>query len=225
MPKTFTSNVFSSSYKDDFLDSDNYHRILFNSGRALQARELTQLQTIIQEEIGRFGRNIFKEGAAVNPGGPTIHNDYEFVKLATVTGYELPDDPTTLVGTTFTGDDSLVEAKVLEVVPAEGSDPATLYVQYINAPEALAGENVIRFQPTEQLNGTPNLQVAATVGTDLPIGRGCKIANAQGDFFTRGHFVFAKGQSIILSKYSRYPTKVVGFKVTEDIITLSLIHI
>jgi len=67
MPTTFTSNVFSSTYKDDFLDSDNYHRILFNSGRALQARELTQMQTIIQEEIARFGRNIFKDGAAVNP--------------------------------------------------------------------------------------------------------------------------------------------------------------
>ena len=68
MPKTFTESVFSSTYKDDFIDSDNYHRILFNSGRALQARELTQLQTIIQEEIARFGRNIFKEGASVNPG-------------------------------------------------------------------------------------------------------------------------------------------------------------
>ena len=81
MPTTFTSNVFSSTYKDDFLDSDNYHRILFNSGRALQARELTQMQTIIQEEIARFGRNIFKDGAAVNPGGPSLNNDYEFVKL------------------------------------------------------------------------------------------------------------------------------------------------
>ena len=77
MPTTFTSNVFSSTYKDDFLDSDNYHRILFNSGRALQARELTQMQTIIQEEIARFGRNIFKEGSAVNPGGPSINNEYE----------------------------------------------------------------------------------------------------------------------------------------------------
>ena len=37
MPKTFTESVFSSTYKDDFIDSDNYHRVLFNSGRALQA--------------------------------------------------------------------------------------------------------------------------------------------------------------------------------------------
>ena len=223
MPKTFTSNVFSSSYKDDFVNSDNYHRILFNSGRALQARELTQLQTIIQEEIGRFGRNIFKEGGAVNPGGPTIHNDYEFVKLNTSgDDHGLPADPTTLVGTTFTGDVSLVEAKVLEVVPAENGDPATLFVQYTNTQNATAGENAIRFTPDETIdNQTKELKVAATVGTDLPVGQGCKISSAEGDFFTRGHFVFSTGQSIILSKYSRYPTKVVGFKVTEDIVTVS----
>ena len=226
MPKTFTSNVFSSSYKDDFIASDNYHRVLFNSGRALQARELTQLQTIIQEEIARFGRNIFKEGASVNPGGPTITNDYEFVKLNTTT-YPLPDDLSTVVGTTFTGNTSSVQARVLEVIPS-GEEflgiprPATLYVQYINTPAALAGENVIRFTPTETLNnGTINLEVRATVGTSSPVGQGCKIANAEGDFFTRGHFVYAAPQSLILSAYSRYPTAVVGFKVTEDIVTVA----
>ena len=81
MARAFTSEIFSSSYKDDFIDSDNYHRVLFNSGRALQARELTQLQTIIQTEVGRLGRHLFKEGASVNPGGVTSNTEYEFIKL------------------------------------------------------------------------------------------------------------------------------------------------
>ena len=227
MPKTFTSNVFSSSYKDDFKDSDNYHRILFNSGRALQARELTQLQTIIQEEIGRFGRNIFKEGAAVNPGGPTCTNDYEFIKLNVLT-YSLPSDPQTLVGTVFTGPNigggGGIQVRVLEFVAAEGSDPATLYVQYINTSSGNSGEEPIRLSAGDVINNTGAsvaLQVANAVGTDLPVGRGCMIANSEGDFFTRGHFVFAKGQSIILSKYNRYATATVGFKVTEDIVTVA----
>ena len=46
MATTISNTTFSGTYKDDFLDSDNYHRILFNSGKALQARELTQSQTI-----------------------------------------------------------------------------------------------------------------------------------------------------------------------------------
>ena len=66
MATTFTKNTFGvETYKDDFADSDNYHRILFNSGRAVQARELTQAQTITQEELARLGRHVFKDGAAV----------------------------------------------------------------------------------------------------------------------------------------------------------------
>ena len=53
---TNLSNVtFQNVYKDDFRDSDNYHKILFNTGVALQARELTQIQTILQNQIQRFG--------------------------------------------------------------------------------------------------------------------------------------------------------------------------
>ena len=101
MVTRFTENLFSTTYKDDYRDSDNYYRILFNSGKALQARELTQLQTMIQKEIERFGRNIFKEGAAVNPGGPTINTRYEFIKLDT-TANVLPADLTTIINDEFT---------------------------------------------------------------------------------------------------------------------------
>ena len=69
MATTLTSNTFTSTYKDDFRDSDHYHKILFNSGVALQARELTQIQTILQTQIARLGNNLFKEGAVIKPGG------------------------------------------------------------------------------------------------------------------------------------------------------------
>ena len=220
MANTFTSNVFSSTYKDDFVDSDNYHRILFNSGRPLQARELTQLQTIIQEEIGRFGRNIFKDGASVNPGGPTITNDYEFVKLNTAVN-TLPTTPSDLVGVELTGGTSTVKARVLEVIETTGGDPATIYVQYTNTSGGAVGVNPVRFQSGEDLTGggeTLTVQATNTVANPA-FGRGAKIANGAGDFFTRGHFVFAPAQELILSKYSQNPTKIVGFKVTEDIVT------
>ena len=68
MATTLTNTTFLTTYKDDFRDSDGYHRILFNSGKALQARELTQIQTFLQKQIQRFGDNIFKEGAVVKPG-------------------------------------------------------------------------------------------------------------------------------------------------------------
>ena len=59
MATTFTETTLSTTYKDDFRDSDNYHRILFNSGVGLQARELTQLQTILQKQIELFVDKVF----------------------------------------------------------------------------------------------------------------------------------------------------------------------
>ena len=129
MANKFTEKVFSDTYKDDYKDSDNYYRILFNSGKALQARELTQMQTIIQKEIERFGRNIFKEGASVNPGGPTLNTRYEFIKLNTSTN-TLPADVSNIINDEFIGQDSTFKFVVLEVVEATATDPATLYVRY-----------------------------------------------------------------------------------------------
>ena len=58
MVKTYTTSTFSDVYKDDYDEDKSFQRILFNSNKALQARELTQLQTIIQTEIERFGKNL-----------------------------------------------------------------------------------------------------------------------------------------------------------------------
>jgi len=218
---TFTKNSFETTYKDDFIDSDNYHRILFNSGRALQARELTQMQTIIQEEVARFGRNVFKDGAAVNPGGPTINNSFEFVKLNTTTN-QLPTDTSTLIGLELTGATSSVKGRVVRVETASGSDPATLYVQYTDTDTSgLSGTSVVRFTAGENITGggeTLTVQTTNTVANPAT-GQGTIISNAGGDFFVRGHFVFAKPQSVLLSKYSKFPNEVVGFTVAEDIVT------
>ena len=49
-----------SPYYDDFEPSDNFHRVLFRPGFAVQARELTTLQSIMQNQIERHGRHFFK---------------------------------------------------------------------------------------------------------------------------------------------------------------------
>ena len=149
MANNLTKTLFQTTYKDDFRDSDHYHRILFNSGKVLQARELTQMQTIIQKEIERFGTNIFKEGAAVIGGGITVDNRYEFIKLDTSSN-TLPAVITSLEGVTITGATSSIQAEVLEVVAATGSDPATLFVKYTNTTSGVAGaQTPIRFTPGE----------------------------------------------------------------------------
>ena len=175
MATTLSSTLIPTKYKDDFRDSDGYYRILFNSGRVLQARELTQIQTILQEQIKRFGGNIFQEGGVVKPGTTQINTAYEFVKLDT-TSLALPTTTSTLLGTTFTGSTSGVTARVIEVVEASGSDPATLYVAYTNAPAAVAGLNAVRFTAGENItNGSTTLAVQTTNTDSNPaIGRGTR---------------------------------------------------
>ena len=223
MATTFTKDLFSTTYKDDFVDSANYHRILFNSGRALQARELTQLQTIIQREIERFGRNIFKEGASVNPGGQTLNTNYEFIKLNTTT-ISLPTNPQQYYGTVFTGQTSGVKARLLEFFAEDGSDPATVYVQYTSTTGGNHGTTPVRMQAGEDFinpsGATFRAQSTNTVANPAT-GIGCKISVAQGDFFVQGHFVNVSPQSIMLGKYTHTPTKTVGFRVVQDVVTVT----
>jgi hypothetical protein len=224
MVKAFTSEIFSSTYRDDFTDSDNFHRILFNSGRALQARELTQLQTIMQKELGRLGKHIFKEGASVNPGGVTVNNEYEFIKLDTTT-LPLPAVITDLVGVEFTSD-SLTKFKVLEVVAATATDPATLYVTYTDTKTSTASSTnsaPVRVLAGEAIGSTNHdlaVQGTNTV-TNPAVGLGTKASIHAGDFFAQEHFVFARQQSLIISKYTSNPDVRLGFKVTQDIVTSS----
>src|SRR6056300_122814 len=79
MPSPTDFNL--SPYFDDFDEAKKFHRILFRPGFAVQARELTQLQTILQNQVERFGRHIFKEGSMVIPGDINVDNQVNFAKL------------------------------------------------------------------------------------------------------------------------------------------------
>ena len=222
MTKPFTEQIFRTTYKDDFKDSDNYHRILFNSGRALQARELTQLQTIIQKEIERFGSNVFRDGAPVNPGGVKTYNKFEFIKISANT--PLPSDKSLLENAIFTGQTSDIRFKILRAISAEGDDPETIYVQYLDGGQ----ENIEvpeRVTPGESITGlvdgnSQTFEVQTTNTSSNPaFGQGCAFEVGEGSFYVQGHFVYNEQQLIILSKYSRSFTGEVGFRVLQDIVT------
>ena len=84
-----------------------------------------------------------------------------------------------------------------------------------------AGTTPVRFTAGENItSGATTLTVQTTNTVANPAtGQGTLINNASGDFFVRGHFVFAKEQSLLISKYSKYPDAIIGFTVKEDIVT------
>ena len=192
MATNLTNTTFATTYKDDFTDSDNYHRILFNSSRILQARELTQAQTIVQKQIERFGNNIFEEGAMVKAGGVNVNNSYEFIKLDTASN-TLPSDTSTLVGTEFTSQASDgIKFVVLQVVDAvsgdEANNPATLYVRYTFTKNATAGVSTIRIPNGVNVNnGSLTLTTAASNASG--VGTVAHIQN--GIFYTLSIFKFS----------------------------------
>ena len=216
----FTNKTFEETYRDFYKAEDGYHRVLFNSGKALQARELIESQTIIQEEIARFGRNIFKEGALVNPGGATVDNRIEYIRLdvSSVVGQEL-------VGVVMT--DGVVEFKVLEVIPATTIapiEPLTMYVQYTDTSSIVDTTKSARVAPSATLTRVDAVAVTAQVAADgviLAAGRGTKAYFSSGDFFVQGHFVFMEGGSAFIDKYSALPTTDIGFLIQQNIITES----
>jgi len=225
MTTQFSKSIFNTVYKDDFADDKHFSKILFNAGRALQGRELNQIQSILSAEIEKFGRNIFKDGAAVNPvSNVYIDNKYRFVKLNTTT-YALPLDLTTLVGETATGDTSSVVGVILEALDVDGSDPGTLYVRYSDTSSGVSGEESITFTPGETITisgGLGTLEIQTTDTVENPtFGLASKAHVAEGDFFIHGHFIRADEQSTIIEKYSVNPTINVGFRVQEDIVTAS----
>ena len=125
MPQQTNLNI--SPYYDDFDRSDNYHRVLFKPGFPVQARELTSLQSIMQNQIEQFGSHMFKEGSVVVPGGVTYDGNYFAVRLdATHLGTDIEVYIKDLVGKRIKGETSGITAKIINyITPATSisSDP------------------------------------------------------------------------------------------------------
>ena len=80
-----TAALNSSPYFDDFTpEQKDFLRVLFKPGYAVQSRELTQTQTILQNQIYRFGQHIFKEGSRVLGGKFSTETDISYVKVEDV---------------------------------------------------------------------------------------------------------------------------------------------
>ena len=74
-------NLNQAPYFDDYDAEKQFYRVMFKPGYAIQARELTQLQTMLQNQVESFGDNIFKEGSIVKGCNFTELDDLQFVKL------------------------------------------------------------------------------------------------------------------------------------------------
>ena len=234
MPQQTNLNV--APYFDDFDPSNDYHRVLFKPGYAVQARELTSLQSILQNQIERFGQHFFKEGAKVIPGNTGYNRIYYCIQLVnTFQGVPVAAYAEQLVGTKITGLTSGVTAFVDSVLLPEDSERGnlTLYINYLDS--STTNNSTLTFSDGEELAcneiissgllGNSTISAGAPFGVTLSndaaqTGSSFQIQN--GVYFIRGNFVNVDTETLILDQYGTTPSYRIGLFVNEEIITADL---
>ena len=210
-------------YNDDYDETKKFYRILYRPSFAVQARELTQMQSILQNQSKRHGDAIFKQGAMVIPGQASVQTatqpgaGADYVKLQSLyNGVAVETFLTHLKGKTLIGQTSGVKATVVLAQSAESNDPTTLYLNYQQA-----GSNTTTktFSANEVLVTSDNVYSVQVASTGSPVGKGSTATVQQGVYYINGHFCLVDTQTIILDKYTTTPTYRIGLNVSEQIIT------
>ena len=221
-----TTNFNVSPYYDDYDELKNFYRILYRPGRAVQARELTQMQTMLQKQVDRMGKHFFEEGSIVIPGLPKllIANSVvstgaaQYVKVRDYDNNGANVSISNFDGITLRGVTSGVNAVVDIVVDGSeiSTNTKTIYVSYSSASNANSA--IVKFSPGETL--TSSVGNLIVLGTETnPIGFGSTYAITSGVVFSKGHLISFPTQEVVLDRYNPSPTCKVGFKVYETIVT------
>ena len=227
----YDSSIFNiNPYYDDYDPTKGFLRMLFKPGYALQARELTQLQTILQGQISQIGDHLFKDGSRIVGGGITVRNA-TYVRLSvTGTGNPLADitDYSDFVGgyLTATG----FRAKVVHYIDPDPLTDSTLVLVV----DLISGGSV----PSSFTwsNGTTTYSGLSPVSAAYPSSGACKVITVdEGIFYIDGFF--ARNPRLTFTPYSTasvgsvsyrdltfgsdYATlsKKIGFSLTRDSVT------
>ena len=234
MPQKTNLNV--APYFDDFNAANDYQKVLFKPGYPVQARELTTLQSILQNQIEKFGQHFFKEGAKVIPGNISYNQFYYAIQLQnTYQGVPISAYADQLVGTTIVGQSSGVSAFVDSVLLAENSvrGNLTLYVNYINS--STTNNSTQTFFDGELLTCNEVISSGLLGNTTIAAGTpfASTLANSaaatgsvfqieQGIYFIRGNFVNVNRETLLLDQYSNTPSYRVGLFIDEEIVNSDL---
>ena len=204
MPSYDPELTSGEPYYDDFDESKNYLKILFKPGTAVQARELTQLQTALQSQVEKFGNHIFKNGTPVL-GSYMTEKTVSFVRLnssVTSSSYNLLKNDII----SGTGENANLKAKVVHVEDPRDSPTSdnfpVLFLQYLSGGGTGSdtfndGQNV--FSTTQDIN----VALKGSVSDGVSISGEAKAFSIDtGVYFVDGFFVHVNPQTIVPSRLS-----------------------
>ena len=223
------TNLNVSPYFDDFDATKNFYKVLFKPGYPVQARELTTLQSILQDQISSLGKSIFKDGSVVIPGEVSYDPNYYAVKINPIhLGLDVEFYYKELIGKRLFGDFSQITAVVQNVVSRNNSieNVTTLYVKYLNSNsnnenlsfidgETLTTLDNVKYGNTTITSGNTVASLSDTNSTAI----GSAVSISPGIYFIRGLFVTVDQDTIILDQYNNSPSYRVGLSVSETFIS------
>jgi hypothetical protein len=213
MPLQFNT----APYYDDYDAAKKFYEILIRPGYAVQARELTQLQSIFGEQLNRIGQYIFKNGAMVTPGQITYDQNLAYVKV-NLTYSSIPVDfdliDPLVVGTNvqIKGATTGIVAQVVQVERSVG----TLYVKYVTSGTS---NTVATFADNEVINILPGNTGVCQAITTASTGVTAQASIDNGIYFIFGKFLNVDSQTIRLADYNQFPSVNVGLEAVETIVT------
>lgn len=218
-------DITQNPYYDNFDENKNFHKILFRPSFAVQARELTQSQTILQDQVTKFARNIFQNGSIVT-GGQTLlevsRTKYVCIEATDPLGNEV--DVNNFIGKfVIDGDGDGVRAYVIAGAAATTTSPTYLIVKYTSGQEF----DVATTQPIATEDGAYSVDLLASLlapvaftdvvsGSILGDASICSIN--EGVFFVGGFFVHVAPQTVVLDAFENTPSYRVGLEIEEEII-------
>lgn len=186
----------SNPYYDDFEDTKNFLKMLFKPGYAVQARELTQLQSLLQNQIAKFGSHIFDDGSQVFGGGITL-KDANF--LRTTVSFADSNIPSykELINKVIYQTSTQTRAKVIDAFPSVTSDKyVILILQYLTG-SSFAANNLIL---VENYSTATRITVPTSTNNLTDVSGVCQVMSVDsGIFYTDGYFVNSTPQLVTLN--------------------------
>jgi len=210
-------------YYDDFDETKKFLRLLFRPGYPVQARELTQVQSLLQSQISKQAEHLFKQGAMVIPGQISFEDDFKFVKVQSIyNGTDVNRYIEEVLGKELVGNSTGIRAFVVHVEKQTETDPPTLYVRYTTSGVDQNGE------PTQSKTFRDNeillcedlpvpREFTTQVSQSTGVGTGASIES--GVYYIDKFFVINDAQKITLDKYAENPSYRVGLNIVETIVT------
>jgi len=194
----------TAPYFDDFTEDKNFLRVLFRPSKAVQARELTQAQTILQNQIQHLGDSVFIDNSRVLGAKTSVNFSKHTLVVTQDSNANLITDLSIFLGASIT--DVATGTNVLATVTSIDQTNNALLLTY----------NGGIFVPTDTFKIVGNAVEYVIDSTHNSITASCD----NGLIYTDGFFVHVFSDEIIVDSSATAQTSKhhIGFTIDDVLV-------